>query len=786
MKQLLLIFSLFWAAISYSQAAKETVLGQISGVVMDKDLKEPVPYATVLINNSEGKLVTGDSTQEDGSFTIKNIPAGTYTFQIQFIGYKTYSKQIEIEPGGNLVAIGTVYIEQNATSLADVNIVAERSTIEQKIDRKVINVGKDLTTAGASASDIMQNLPTLSVDQDGNLSMRGNSNVRVLVDGKPTNIPVAQLLKQIPSTSIKSIELITNPSAKYNPEGMSGIINIILRKDSNLGFNGNLNLGANLAKNSRANGSLDLNYRPGKINFYGSLGGNTGKRSNTGLITNYSNNTLQNLHFLNDNNSYLYKVGMDFYMNDKNTFSIYTNQNKYFGDNSGTTNVLFQDNNFPNIYQDFRLKNNNTSSTYNFDYKHKFKKEGHNLEFEADYNHVNDNQDSYYEFSGDPSYQDYVDNNNNIIKNTTLNLDYVNPITEKSKLEMGAEARIRNSNNDYATTNVNLNDSRYKYDNSIYSFYTTFGQTLGKWSYQLGARLEKYNVDAVLNTQKIYTDDYLTVYPSAFLSYQISDMKTAQISFSRRVDRPGLNQVNPVREFSSPRINQQGNPELNPQFTNSIEFNYTQNFKKGNINAGVFYRDIQKEINQAIIVDPEDPSKLLLTFANGSNNSAYGAEISGSYKPFKWWNLSPSLEFYGRNIRGVIAAQDVEVTSSAFNARLNQSFNITDDLTLQLFGYYRGPSEELQFKSDKMYFVNAGAKYNILDNKGTISLYFNDIFNTQEFTFHANLPDNQTGTFKPQSQNLYVGFSYRFGGGKNTALRRKSRDENEKNGGGIL
>ena len=786
MKQLFLILSLFCASLSFSQASKEAVLGQISGTVIDKDQKEPVPYATVIINNSEGKLVTGDSTQEDGSFIIKNVPAGTYTFQVQFIGYKTYSKQIQIESGGNLVEMGTVYLEQNATALNDVNIVAERSTIEQKIDRKVINVGKDLTTAGASASDIMQNLPTLSVDQDGNISMRGNSNVRVLLDGKPTNIPVAQLLKQIPSTSIKSIELITNPSAKYNPEGMSGIINIILRKDSNLGFNGNVNAGANLGKNSRGNGSLDVNYRPGKVNFFTSLGTNFGKRSNRGVIDNYTNNTRTDLYILQDNRSYLYKVGMDFYMNDKNTFSVYTNQNRFSGKTSGSTDVIFLQNDFPNIYQDFRMDNNNTSSTYNFDYKHKFEKEGHNLEFEADYNHITDSENAFNTFSGNPDYQDYNDNVDGGIENTTLNLDYVNPLSEKSKLEMGAEARIRNSRNNYITTNTNFQDSRYKYNNSIYSFYTTFGQTLGKWAYQFGARLEKYDVEAILDGNQVYTDDYLTVYPSAFLSYQVSEMKTAQLSFSRRVDRPSLNQVNPVREFSSPRITVQGNPELNPQFTNSVEFNFTNNFNKGNFTAGVFYRDIQKEINQTIVEDSEDPSKLLLTYTNGSNNSAFGAEVSGSYKPVKWWNISPSLELYSRNIRGIIAAQDVEVNSTAFHARVNQSFTVNDKLTLQVFGFYRSPERELQFKSDEMYFVNAGAKYSILKDKGTLSLYFNDIFKTQKFAFHTQLPNQQYGRFNPETQNVYVGFSYRFGGGKNTALRRKNRDENEKNGGGIL
>src|SRR5690606_37009480 len=228
----------------------------------------------------------------------------------------------------------------------------ERSSIEQRIDRKVINVGKDLTTLGPSASDIMGNLPTLTVDQDGNIAMRGNDNVRILVDGKPTNIPASQLLKQIPSTSIKSIELITNPSAKYNPEGMSGIINIILHKDTNLGFNGNLNTGVTIGEYTRYNGSLNLNYRSGKFNFFGNIGANFGKRPQNGLIEDLSLNSNQELFILGDYTSMLYKVGVDYYINDNNTLSFFTNQNRYTGENSGEMDVIFLNNDFPDIFQD--------------------------------------------------------------------------------------------------------------------------------------------------------------------------------------------------------------------------------------------------------------------------------------------------------------------------------------------------------------------------------------------------------------------------------------------------
>jgi hypothetical protein len=328
MKQLLIIITLFTAALSY--AAGEPI-GKISGQVIDGELKEPIPYATIIINDKEGNLVSGNTSNDDGTFTIDKIEAGDYLFQVQFIGYKTYSREISISRSNSNVDVGEIALEPEIAALDDVMVVAERSTIEQRIDRKVINVGKDLTTTGATAAEIMNNVPSVNVDQDGNIALRGNSNVRVLVDGKPTNMDPAQLLRQIPSTSIKSIELITNPSAKYNPEGMSGIINIVLHKNSNEGFNGNLNTGVTRGENTRYNGTLDMNYRKGKVNFFGNFGTQQGENFNLGRILMTEENLLQAFDLIHRRESYFYKAGMDFYLDDRNTISFYTNQNHFEG-----------------------------------------------------------------------------------------------------------------------------------------------------------------------------------------------------------------------------------------------------------------------------------------------------------------------------------------------------------------------------------------------------------------------------------------------------------------------
>jgi outer membrane receptor protein involved in Fe transport len=793
MKKVIIAFALLLSGIltaqpsaSHTTASSEKI-GSVRGKVIDQKLKEPIPFANIIIKDKANNILTGGITDEKGEFSIKNIDEGNLIFQVQFIGYKTYSSEISITKGNRNVNVGTIQLEEEATSLEGVEVVAERSTIEQKVDRKVINVGKDLTTTGASASDIMNNIPSVNVDsQSGDISLRGNQNVRVLVDGKPTNVPASQLLKQIPSTSIKSIELITNPSAKYNPEGMSGIINIVLHKNTNIGFNGNVNFGLEWDINARYNSSIDMNYRNGKINVYGNYGNNIGKQNNWGFVDREDNNTLQQFAFNNNNKSHLFKVGLDFYLNDKNTLSFFTTQNMYDGKGNGTTDILF--NNSSNFRQSMFNTNDNNTGSYNFAYKLDFNKEGHNIGLEVDYSEFSGNELANFMYSD--ATPNYIDDVNNERNNTTINLDYVNPLSDKSKLELGAEVRLRRTDNIYDTSNANLADSEYSYDRNIYSAYATFGQSFEKWSYQLGVRAEQYEANAHFEQEGQpdfdFNDEQFSLYPSGFLVFTPDEKNSYQLSYSRRVDRPGLGQINPIREWSTPLITSVGNPELLQQFTNSVEVNYTRRLKGGSITAGVFYRNIEDEINRAVYVDPEDPTgdRLLLTFDNFDGNSAYGVEVSSNYRPTKWWNFNFSFDLYSQNLNGIVASESVEVDNTAYNFRMNNNFKVTKNLTLSAFGFYRGANKGLQFNPEAMYFVNAGARYSFLSNKATFSINFKDIFNTQEFAFEGKRPYPQNGAFNWESQSVFVGLSYRFGGGKYRALDRKRRDNNEKQGSG--
>jgi outer membrane receptor protein involved in Fe transport len=754
-----------------------------------------------VIVKESNKFITGGITSDKGIFYIKNQDLQNYTVEIQFMGYKTATRSISLSLENKNIDLNTIAIEEDAIQLKGVEIISEKSTIEQKIDRKIINVGKDLISAVATAAEIMNNIPSVSIDpQTNSISLRGNSNVRVLIDGKPSNIDASQLLQQIPSSSIKQIELITNPSAKYNPEGMSGIINIVLNKNSKIGFNGSVNNGVTFGITPKVNSSLDLNYRSGKFNFFGNYGLNRGKQSDNGFIISEEadKENKQVFQFINNNTSHLAKVGFDFYINEKNTFSFFTNQSFFKGNGNATTDVDYTNNSSnSDLLQIFDNKNDNRSQTYNFDYKTKFKKEGHSLELEMNYG-KNDRPENavYSNYNRDSGAlnSSFTNDVETIGENSIINLDYVNPLTETVKLELGLEHRNETTNNSLFRNSIYSSD--FSYERQISSAYATLGKQWKKWSLQAGARLEQYNVDALFKQASQddgkFTDELLNIYPSTFLTYNPTDKNSFNLSFSRRVDRPSIGQVNPIREWSTPTLDSQGNPNLIPQFTNSFELNYTRKTEIGSITSGIFYRRIEDEITRVIFTNPENPNKQVLSYDNFNNNEAYGIEVSGNLDFRKWWSANLSVDAYQKKVKGTIEDtpgnyEFVEVDATTFNARINNTFKATKDIRVQLFGMYRGRDLSLQFNREAMWKMDIGTSYNILKGSGTISVRFSDIFNSMNFAFAGDRPYKSNGQFNWESQTVYLGFNYRFGSGKNKAIQRKQRDQNEMQGsGGVL
>lgn len=781
--------------------------GSISGRILDAKLNQPLPYVNIIIKDKANKTLTGGITLDDGTFKINKIAEGLISIHIQYIGYKTYIKTITIEKGNYDINLGDIKLEEATEDLDAVTIIAETSNVIQKIDRKVINVGKDLTSAGTTAAEMLNNVQSVNVDsQTGNISLRGNENVRVLIDGKPSNISAAQLLRQIPSSSIKQIELITNPSAKYNPEGMSGMINIILHKNANQGFNGNINTGITRGLNTRFNGSIDMNYKTGKVNFFTNYGYNNGKRENIGRIDRFDNNSNQLFAFENDNESNLLKFGADIYLNDKNTLSLYTIQNKFNGFN--TSSVKINEDNLLVADSYAAIENERNNETYNFHYKLEFDKKDETLEFEANYSKANSPEFTTNEDFVNPldtqdietTFNNYTIDLNNLRKNTLINLDYTNPISKNSKLELGLEYRLDQAENDSDSNQGEffpdgnggfiIRDTpniAFTYDRYIYSAYANYNQKFNKIGLQLGARLEEYEIEGIFNkgTETInVTDNIFTIYPSAFLTYNPTEKNQFQLSYSKRVDRPYIGQINPIRQWSTPRITNVGNPNLRPQFTNSFEFNYTRQLEKGSISFGTFYRRVSDNISRIVNIDPLNNDNVLLTFENFKSNNRYGIETSMSYKITKWWNTNTSTDLYIQKQTGIANGDQLEITNNIFNARINNNFTASKNLRFQLFYMFRGGGRDIQFNRRSMSTVNLGTSLNVLKSKGTISFRVNDIFKGMRFKFEADNPYPSQGQFNWESRTAYLGFMYRFGGGKNKALRRKNRGNNEGGGSG--
>jgi hypothetical protein len=789
MKFKLIFICLFGMIFTIQAQNNSEKKGHIIGKVMDKRTNEPLSHINVTVK-SENKLVSSVITNDKGSFEIENLAFKNYTVIIQFMGYKTVTKTVSLTSKESVQIINTIFLDENSTQLSEVEIVNERSIIEQKSDRKVINVGKDLLSAGTTAAEILDNIPSVTVDQQTKeVSLRGNSNVRVFVDGKPTTISASQLLQQIPATSIKQVELITNPSAKYNPEGNSGIINIVLNKNSKAGFNGSINGGVTFGETPKFNGSTDMNYRNGKVNFYGNYGVNSGKQERQGFVnvTESGEENSQLFNFDNTTTSNLLKAGVDYYINDSNTLSFYTVQNASDTQGNSISNVDFKDPAKQDIIQLYNNDQDNYTQRYDLAYKKKFKKEGHTLEIEGNHNSTDNTDNAIY---STPEIN-YITNDG---KSSLINLDYTNPLSETAKLELGLESRIENTENIFLLNNAYNSD--FTYDRKIYSLYGNYSKKLGKWNLQLGARLEDYNAKAefrkVNEPNGYFEDDRFTIYPSAFTTYAPNENNSFNFSISKRVDRPSIAQINPIRERSSPQIDFIGNPELEPQFTNSIEFNYTRKTKLGSITSGVFYRRINDEITRSLFENPNDPQKVILTFDNQDDNDAYGIEVSGNLEFAKWYSANISLDayyrtvkgFYNKTVNGALETFYVEANTTTFNARISNTFKASKNLRFQLTGMYRGSDINITAISEPMWRVDAGTSLTILKGKGTITARVSDVFDSMQFAFERSEPKEANGQFNWESQTAFIGFNYIFGSGKNKALQRKARENNEVQGGG--
>jgi outer membrane receptor protein involved in Fe transport len=804
MKKLIPIVFIFLSLSFYAKNKKKVIknIGVFTGKIIDSKTKKGLPYVNIICKDHKNTIFSGGITDTQGNFIIEQLPLKTIFIEIQFIGYKTIKKTIILSESQSTIDLSTIHLEEDSNTLEEVVLRSETSTIVQKIDRKVVHVGKDLASAGTNSLQLLENIPSVQVDfSSGTINLRGNNNVRVLIDGKPSNLSPAKLLKQIPAASIKSVELITNPSAKQNPEGMCGIINFILKKNTTIGFNGSINIGAEHSINTRPSASLDLNYRKGKVNIYANYSFDLGKFETFSFFDRSDKNLRQDINYLDNSTSNYLKAGVDFYINKKNTFSFYTTQSMVDTDFSVDTEVI-ENNNLAFNMSNFSQFDTNEQA-YNIDYKFDIDDKGQNIEFEIHYTKTTIPENDFIRETINPSSKIY--NYTNFITNNSdtflANLDYTKPISG-GKLELGLEARIQNTFNNINTdqkietvgslTTTPQGNSTFNYDRKIYSGYVNYTKKFKKLAFQGGLRLEQFTVDGLFsNTEQApmdpYNEDFLTLYPSAYFTYYQSDKNEFQIGYSRRVDRPGVSQVTPIQEWTSPLTTSIGNSALQPQFTNSIEINYTRNIKKGYLSFGTFYRSTRDKIGRIVNTDLANENRQILSYANYENADSYGFEFSSSFKPTNWWSFRPSTNLYIQDSQGLINNKKESIKNTLFSARLSNSFKATKKLSFQLSSVYRGKSEGVQFKTNPYFVINTAVQLSILKGNGAISLRGTDIFDGYKLDFSATNPFAQTGKYSLEYSAIYLGFSYNFGSGKNRSRNRKYRENNETQGsGGVL
>ncbi|WP_181304165.1 TonB-dependent receptor domain-containing protein [Rufibacter sp. XAAS-G3-1] len=784
--------------------------GKITGKLQDATTKQPVGYATAaLLSGRDSAIVASALVDGDGSFVVAPVAAGRYHLKISFVGYATrVVPNIQVTAAAPNVNLGVIALRSASTLLKAVEVVGQREQVEYGLDRRVYNVGQDLSTVGGTAVDVMQNVPSVTVDQEGTVSMRGTSNITILIDGKPSALSGLGL-DQIPASTIERVEVITNPSSKYDPSGTGGVLNIILKKEKQKGLNGVAS--ANAGIGNRYNTSLNLNYRFGKLNLFTNYDFRQDNRQGKGsqFRSNYFQTEAgadttsfqeQNSENSNERGNHNVRFGADYQLTENQSLTGSVLYRYGYRENEGNINYRFLDEN--RSLNSSSLRNTTGDETsrlfeYTLGYRKTFAKPGQELTADAVFNveeesGEDDFRQMYYDAEGGVLTDRNLLQANDVLEKErefSLQVDYVHPFAEKGKWEAGYRSTFERSDEDVQAADFDNASSlfvnsigrtnHFVYDEWVHAVYGNYGNALDKFSYQVGARLEQTNIVTDQITQKQRNkQNYLNLFPSLFLTYEFSEEQKVQTSYSRRIDRPWTGQLNPFRDISDPLNIRVGNPYLRPEFIDSYELNYLHFWKQTTATAGLFYRrmtDVVQSIRDPF-VNEEGENATLTTFENIASGVSYGVELTGTANLARWWRLNVNLSGFNYKINAT--EQGLPTNSRlSWTSRLNSNFTLPFKTEVQLSVNYRSPTVTLQGERSSFFTTSLSARKEILGGKGNIIVRVQDLFNTMEFNSYTFIENQfeETSRYKPQSQLVFVGFSYRFG---NTAQKRE-RDEKE-------
>lgn len=797
----LLISFLVFCTSAISSQSLQTAAGSLSdevvlkGALVEQSSGEPLPYATVVVYTSaDSSMVANTLTEEDGDFVLK-APPGNYYAVINFVGYEDkVLPNLQFDGSRSSIDLGEVKMKSDAVSLQEVEVTAERSQMEFKLDRRVFNVGKDLTNAGNSAADILDKVPSVTVDTEGNVSLRGSQSVRILVNGKPSGLLSAgetDALLRMQGDIIESIEVITNPSARYEAEGEAGIINIILKKNQERGFNGSF--GATIGQPQNYGASYNLNYRRQDFNFFSNFGLDYRRTPGGGTATQrfFDNGALTEFFSTETDQlrggigGYL-QLGADWNIDEKNLL---------------TGSLLYRlgkdDNEAMVTYRDFDANQNLLESIVRDIAEEQI---GHNLETSLTYKRTFDEPDREwtvdvkYILDDDTELADYdqtsSDSPTPLLQrssntedeiNFLFQTDYIHPFDENSKIEGGLRAALRTVNNDFLVeeqeegddyvTLPNFND-QLKYTENIYAAYFIGAHDFGSFSLQAGLRAELSDITAALvRSNQVNNQDYLSLFPSASLSYKLSEQNQLQFSYSRRLSRPYFRRLLPFSNFNDPRNNSIGNPNLRPEFTNSFEAGYLYYLDKGSLLTSVYYRQTSGVIEELTL--PAEDGTAIDYPVNLSTRNAYGLEFNLSYNFTEWWDLTTDFNFFRAIIDGSFEGTDYSADTYTMSGRINSKVEISDPFQVQVSFDYNAPRRTTQGRQLSSYNFDLGLSLDVFSGKGTLTLTGRDIFNTRQRRTIIDLPNYKSRSVFQwrRSQQVVLSFNYRLNQEKEAGRR---------------
>jgi outer membrane receptor protein involved in Fe transport len=763
----------------------------LSGSVLDKANRQPIEFASIsLLQLKDSNVVQGTTTDKKGKFTL-DVKPGNYTLQCTFIGYnKIKTTSFVIAMGTAKYNVGELQLEQGGGKLNEVKVTAtSRATLNTSIDRKTYNVENDIMSKSGSASDILKNVPSVEVDIDGNVSLRGSGDVMILINGKPSPLmgrTRSEVLQQLPANSIERIEVITNPSARYRPDGVSGIINIVLKKNIRNGFNGTVT--ANAGNSERYNGNVNLNYKPKNLNLFGSysIRQDARKRYNNIDRTNFDTTShLPASYYSQVINSFSHPVanivngGVDYTINSHNAVGAsgtyyYRKQTR----NDVTANLTY--NSSKNLAGDYnRLRYDpefEKQENGTFYFQHQFPKEDHELRVEFNTSNEDEVEDNHYtNVYRLPLKVSSMDNT--LIKQGTsenqLTIDYSNPLTEDSKLEAGYDRLYDkvdlNFYGEYFDINQNrfvkdaVKSNQFIYTDDIHALYATYQKSFEKFGYSVGIRAEQaFTKGHLVTIDSFVNNDYFNIYPTIHLSYKLSEQHELQLNYSKRVHRPEADELNPFPEYQDPRNLHAGNPKLLPEIIHSIEFGYKFQNKVFSFVPSVYYRNKQNGFTSVIV--PLNDTTLLSTSQNLSKDQSAGLELIFSVKASKWVSANWSTNVFYNKIDasnlGYLGNKSIYSMTSSFTANIT----FTKTTMMQVSSNYRSARLTPQGKLYPSIVVNTGIRQDLLKKKMSVTLTASDLFQSLRQRNDLETPYlKQTSFNRRDGLIVYLGVSYRFG-----------------------